>query len=309
MTLLYSVSDGDVIQAADVNQYKSMLEGASGYTSTYLLASTGGTNFIIRLGDAAGVNKLSIQDSAGVEQFSMNSDGALTGTSITFSTLYLPVSASPSQTAEGQIVWDTDDDVLTMGTGTATKRLGLTRGAGSDASATAELVYDTTAAELKVWDGSASLSVSEPFTTIIKSATETISNSTVLQNDNDFLFTAAADTDYLVEMVLRIAGFTTSDWKLAWTLTGMTWDGAYSDTIRNSTSTINTALEATASGAGQSLVITGNAIASIWKATFVIHSGGTGGTVNFQWAQDTAVAENTSVLKNSYMTYRKLGAT
>ena len=37
----------------------------------------------------------------------------------TSGTLLLPAAASPSQTAEGSIVWDTDDDLLTVGTGSA----------------------------------------------------------------------------------------------------------------------------------------------------------------------------------------------
>ena len=38
-------------------------------------------------------------------------------------TLNLPVSASPAQTGEGQPVWDSDDDVLTIGTGASRKTL------------------------------------------------------------------------------------------------------------------------------------------------------------------------------------------
>jgi hypothetical protein len=38
-------------------------------------------------------------------------------------TIVLPGTSSPAQTAEGSIVWDTDDDVLTVGTGTGRKTL------------------------------------------------------------------------------------------------------------------------------------------------------------------------------------------
>lgn len=38
-------------------------------------------------------------------------------------TIVLPGAASPAQTAEGSIVWDTDDDLLTVGTGTARKTI------------------------------------------------------------------------------------------------------------------------------------------------------------------------------------------
>lgn len=38
-------------------------------------------------------------------------------------TLLLPAVASPAQTAEGSVVWDTDDDLLTVGTGAARKTM------------------------------------------------------------------------------------------------------------------------------------------------------------------------------------------
>ena len=38
-------------------------------------------------------------------------------------TLILPTSTTPAQTAEGSVVWDSDDDVLTIGTGAARKTL------------------------------------------------------------------------------------------------------------------------------------------------------------------------------------------
>ena len=157
MTVPYSVNNDDVVLPADINQYKKILEGETGYTDTFNLVSTTGTDFTIKLSDAAGARKLIIQDSAGVTVASIDSDGAITGSiDVGTTSLILPKSATPTQTAEGSVGWDTDDDVLTVGTGTATKRLGLTRGAGSNATANNELVYDTTAAALKVWDGSAS---------------------------------------------------------------------------------------------------------------------------------------------------------
>lgn len=159
MTVPYSVATGDLVQAADVNQFKNLLEGATGYTTTFLLVSTSGTNFIVRLGDAIGVNKISFQDSAGVEQASINSDGLVTGNSISFASLQLPVSAAAAPTTDGQVVWDSDDDVLTVGTGAATKVIGLLRGAGINATATRELAFNTTTSQFSVWDGSAAQNV------------------------------------------------------------------------------------------------------------------------------------------------------
>lgn len=299
---------GATLAAADLNAIIDMLQGASGSTDAFLFRSSTGNDFIIRLSDAAGARQVTIQDSAGVEVAAIDSDGnlSISGT-FTPTTQLLPTAAAPSQTAEGSAVWDSDDDRLTVGTGAATKVIGLSRGAGSDASATQELMYDTTAAALKVWDGSASVAIRD-FIWIEKAATETLQNDT-FQNDDDFTFTAAASTDYLVEMALMISTGTTPDWKFTWVLTGMTWGGQWNADVKSATANItNNFNNSLASAASQGVVATAAAVGSLWRATFVIH-GGTGGTLNFQWAQSTTDASNTSVLKNSVMRYRSLGAT
>lgn len=147
-------------------------------------------------------------------------------------------------------------------------------------------------------------------TYIRKPTTETVNNSNTLQNDDDFVITTVANTDYLVEVFLLLTGNVTADWKFAWTLTNMTWDGTMDQNITPTTAvtTIQTA-QGTASAAAQTIGLATNAAASmLYRAQFVIHSGATGGTLNFQWAQATADVSNTQVLKNSVMRYRALGA-
>lgn len=52
----------------------------------------------------------------------LDSDGNLTITgALSAGSQTLPVSASPAQTAEGSVVWDSDDDVLTVGDGASRK--------------------------------------------------------------------------------------------------------------------------------------------------------------------------------------------
>lgn len=158
MATITRVTAGEEASIDDLNQLIELLEGTTGYSLDFLLRALTATDFKIRLADAAGARKFIIQDSAGVTVASIDSDGFITGVDLSITGAFtLPAATGPSQTAEGSVVWDSDDDVLTVGTGAATKRLGLTRGAGSDATATAELVYDTTAAALKVWNGSASV--------------------------------------------------------------------------------------------------------------------------------------------------------
>lgn len=147
------------------------LQGASAKTDAWHFRVSSGNNYLITLSDAAGAQKFSIRDSAGVEQFSVDSDGNVTATALTPTTLTLPSAAAPAQTTDAQIKWDSDDDMITVGTGAATKYVGLSRGAGSDASATKELMYDTTAAVLKVWNGSAS-KLANPLPNIIQDFVE-----------------------------------------------------------------------------------------------------------------------------------------
>lgn len=122
MTAPVRVVTGDTAVANDLNQLIDLLEGASSLTEAFKLVSSTGENFIIKLADAAGVRKFSIQDSAGVEVASIDSDGAALFTSVSSSgTLVLPTSTSPAQTVDGQIVWDSDDNVITVGDGASRK--------------------------------------------------------------------------------------------------------------------------------------------------------------------------------------------
>lgn len=116
------VVTGDTAVKGDLNQLIDLLEGAASMTEAFKLVSSTGENFIIKLSDAAGARKLSIQDSAGVEVASIDSDGAGTFTSLSSSgTLVLPTATSPAQTTDGQIIWDSDDDVITIGDGASRK--------------------------------------------------------------------------------------------------------------------------------------------------------------------------------------------
>jgi hypothetical protein len=114
-------SPGDVIRAAHIDEVREHLEGASGSTAPYHLRQSTG-NFIITLPDAAGATKLRLNDSGGTEVFSVDSDGTIThsGTYVP-ATFTLPVSASPAPTVEGRTIWDSDDNYLSIGNGSATQ--------------------------------------------------------------------------------------------------------------------------------------------------------------------------------------------
>jgi len=145
---------------------------------------------------------------------------------------------------------------------------------------------------------------------IIKSANETVNNSTTLQNDNDFSFAIAANEKWLVELFLAITSVSAnSDFKFNFTLPA-------SCTIRFGVGS-NSAITGTWGAGATSVSPTGlstsaNVSAGSFNGTWglivvaTIINAGTAGTVQYQWAQDTAVAEDTILLANSVMRYTRL---
>jgi len=94
----------------DLNQIIDLLEGTSGFDTAFLLRCLAGSDFKIRLADAAGARRFEIQDSAGVAQAYIDSDGNLTVLgSFTPGSLILPGATSPSLTTNNQVAVDTDD--------------------------------------------------------------------------------------------------------------------------------------------------------------------------------------------------------
>lgn len=127
---------GETVEATDVTGIKDHLEGASGATAPWSFRQSSG-DFIIRLTTNDGTTKISLRDSGDVEVFSVDSNGNIVHAgSNNASTLILPTTASPAQTTEGEIKWDTDDDIATVGDG-ASRRSFQPFNKGSDlASAT-----------------------------------------------------------------------------------------------------------------------------------------------------------------------------
>ena len=214
------------------------------------------------------------------------------------------VKVEAAQTSANAIVYKLDKRVLSPASQAVTTTTGDIVYA-SAAFTPARLGIGSSAQVLTVSGGiPAWASPAADFTTIDKSATETVNNSNTLQSDDELLFIAAANTDYLVELTLLLTTSAAQDMKWAWTLVGMTWDGQWlaGDAVSHLNGvTSGTATNSPTAGA--------NAISQMFQGTFVIHGGSTGGTCNFQWAQITSGVFDTKVLKNSQMRYQSLGAT
>lgn len=117
--------------SAKLNQIVEHIQGQVGSQDAYHFRLASGEDFIITLSDNDGVRKFVVRDSNGNDVFTVDSDGGstlsgdtdlgdLTADSIIVAdTLVFPTSASPAQTAAGSVVWDTVNDVLTIGDGSS----------------------------------------------------------------------------------------------------------------------------------------------------------------------------------------------
>lgn len=109
------------ILAAHIQAIKDHLEGAIGSTAPWHFRQSSGS-FQITLPDNAGATTFRLNDSDGADIFHVDSNGVVTAPAgISSATLILPLSVTPAPTAEGSIIWDTDDNVITVGDGAATK--------------------------------------------------------------------------------------------------------------------------------------------------------------------------------------------
>ena len=129
-----------------------------------------------------------------------------------------------------------------------------------------------------------------------KSADETVNNSTAMQDDDDLNFTVGANEIWAVKMHLRINSAAAADLKLLFTLPT---DGAI-------TGTKHSMAEVTEIDFSAAHVIgtDGTNIGVIFHLIF--RNGANAGTVQLQWAQNTADVSDTTVLTGSYLIAHRL---
>lgn len=144
-----------------LNQIINHLEGVAGNTLSWFLRTATNGNFIIVLGDDAGVSEFQLMDSNETVIFTINSNGDVTpGGAFSPAQIIVPGDVAPSQTDLGNLQLDEDGFFLTIGTGINNKRLGLVVGAGASPTLTGEMAYDTTSRQLLLHDGTRAVAVS-----------------------------------------------------------------------------------------------------------------------------------------------------
>jgi hypothetical protein len=143
---------------------------------------------------------------------------------------------------------------------------------------------------------------------VVKSADETVNNSSTLQNDDELLFSVSANKTYLVDLYLRLNGGVTPDFKFAWSLpAGASYNWAAEGEGGSGGINIYWSPKDTAQGSQQALSTTTfsvNGSANTPQGlhlTAILMIAGTAGTATLQWAQNVATVADSKVLANSIL--------
>lgn len=133
-----------------------------------------------------------------------------------------------------------------------------------------------------------------------KTANETVNNSAVLQNDDELAIAVEANLTYDFDAEIIYNSGTTPDIKFAWTFpAGLTMFYAVyaaGGGVFLGYNEIETSVPV--------LDGIGSAVGMLLKGTVIVSS--TAGTLQLQWAQNTATASNTVVQPGSYIRLKKI---
>ena len=148
-------------------------------------------------------------------------------------------------------------------------------------------------------DSSGFLATKKRVISIVKQTTETIQSSETLQDDDELVFAGIASKTYYIVMAMIINSGTTPDFKFAFSVpTGATIIRADTDNTILFRQTIGYDF-ATDSTVAKFLQTGGNV--GQWGWTFMVEMDTTAGDIQYQWAQNTSTASDTSVLRGATM--------
>lgn len=131
----------------------------------------------------------------------------------------------------------------------------------------------------------------------LKTADETVNNSTTLQNDNDLLVAVQKSTEYLLRLHLEVDSNTTADFKFALILpSGATLIGTVFSDANPSLSAVAQVADL---ASGHAVILSVNPTVIEVVAKLIMST--TAGNVQLQWAQNTADVSDTIVREESYL--------
>ena len=182
-----------------------------------------------------------------------------------------------------------------------------------DADLTAIAALANTDGNIIVGNGSTWVAESGPtalaslgIATIRKAATQSVSSSTALQNDDDLVCALAANETVVFEALILHVSNTTADFKFAFAVPAgaeikYALPNAYEDASGNIASPA-----AVGQASGTEIVIGSGAATRALKINGIVRNAGNAGDLQFQWGQKASDPVNTQVVADSYMTVRTL---
>ena len=143
------------------------------------------------------------------------------------------------------------------------------------------------------------------WSTVFKTADETITSDTTLTDDADLQFSVDASSTYAFVSWLLVDSTALTDWKHSMSIpSGASGTfGQAGELMANSLNSSYVAVPVTNSITGTSSPV---GTSNFYTIRGFIKTAGTSGTAAFQWAQNTSNAENTILKEGSWISFKKL---
>lgn len=163
---------------------------------------------------------------------------------------------------------------------------------------------DITAADLQIMSDDLNALWTQPFAR--KTATESVTSSTTLQNDDALSVAVAASTTYHVECVLLYDGATAGDLKVGFTApASASFEGIAVGPSPTAASSADDVTAYVVLGTANNFGALGTGTTTALKINGVITTSGSG-TLQLQWAQVASSGTATRVFANSYLMLRRV---
>ena len=143
----------------------------------------------------------------------------------------------------------------------------------------------------------------------VKTAIESVTSSTALQNDDDLFLSVDANAQYFVSCMVYCDGASTGDIKINFTgPASATFTGVVNGLALTGASGTDDQVASIELASAKSFGLAGGAgVPRPLQVTGTLITAGTAGTFRLQWAQDTSDATATRVLPNSHLVLHRIG--
>lgn len=141
---------------------------------------------------------------------------------------------------------------------------------------------------------------------IKKAAGESVTSSTTIQDDDDFVVTLDAGKVYRIELYASISGATGGDFRVAWGVTGgvAQYTGRHVQAAATATTdTLNTSIRTSVHNLSTEIIAGTEATGGSHQESFLVETftAGASGTLRLRWAQGTSNATATTLGTSSFM--------